>query len=71
MAKLRYQLQSHRPQNALLASMAIRVERNDLHERLHEQNRVSRSGLRSWRRRTGANGTTRTQRGTRPGSSHR
>jgi hypothetical protein len=39
---LKYRLPSTRPRDALLEAMAVRLERNDLHERLHEQSRVSR-----------------------------
>lgn len=42
---LKYRLPSTRPRDALLAAMAVRLERNDFHERLHERSRVSREQL--------------------------
>lgn len=42
---IKYRLPSTRPQEALLEAMAVRLERNDLHKRLHEQSRVSRERL--------------------------
>jgi hypothetical protein len=42
---LKYRLPSTRPRDALVTAMAVRLERNDLHERLHERNRVNREQL--------------------------
>ena len=42
---IKYRLPSTRPRDALLEAMAVRLERNDLHERLHEQTSVSRERL--------------------------
>ncbi len=42
---IKYRLPSTRPRDALLEAMAVRLERNDLHERLHEQSSVSREQL--------------------------
>lgn len=42
---IKYRLPSTRPRDALLAAMAVRLERNDLHGRLHEQSRVTRERL--------------------------
>lgn len=42
---IKYRLPSTRPRDALLEAMAVRLARNDLHERLHEQSRVSRERL--------------------------
>jgi len=42
---IKYRLPSTRPRDALVEAMAVRLERNDLHERLHEQSRLSRERL--------------------------
>ncbi len=42
---IKYRLPSTRPRDALLEAMAVRLKHNDLHERLHEQSRVSRERL--------------------------
>lgn len=42
---LKYRLPSTRPRDALLAAMAVRLERNDLEARLLERSRVSREQL--------------------------
>jgi hypothetical protein len=42
---LKYRLPSTRPREALLAAMAVRLEHNDLGERLHERRTVKREDL--------------------------
>jgi hypothetical protein len=42
---IKYRLPSTRPRDALLEAMAVRLERNDLHQRLYEQSSVSRERL--------------------------
>jgi len=42
---LKYRLPSTRPRDALLAAMAVRLEHNDLHERLHERRTVKGQDL--------------------------
>jgi hypothetical protein len=42
---IKYRLPSTRPRDALLAAMAVRLEHNDLHERLHERRTVKQEDL--------------------------
>jgi hypothetical protein len=42
---IKYRLPSTRPRDALLAAMAMRLEHNDLHERLHERRTVQQDDL--------------------------
>jgi len=68
---IKYRLPSTRPREALLAAMSVRLEHNDLHERLHQRRTVRWKTSTGLRHSTGINANLRTSRATLRGSSAR